>query len=48
MILIKFQSQLEIVKDMHNPKHETVNNIQKRDKTKTKIQVTLSPINQFV
>lgn len=47
MMLIKFQRQLETVKDVHNPEHETVSDTQKRSKTKTKIQVTLSLINQF-
>lgn len=47
MMLIKFQRQLETVKDVHNPEHETVSDTQKRSKTKTKIQVILSLINQF-
>lgn len=29
MMLIKFQRQLETVKDMHNPEHETVSDTQK-------------------
>lgn len=48
MMLIKFQRQLETVEDVHNPEHETVSDTQRRSKkTKTKIQVTLSLINQF-
>ena len=30
MMLIKFQRQWEIVKDMHNPEHETVSDTQKK------------------
>lgn len=48
MMLIKFQRQLETVEDMYNPEHETVSDMQKRSKAKTKIQVTLSLINQFI
>lgn len=47
MMLIKFQRQLETVKDVHNPEHETVSDTQKSH-TESYKSIYISKVKCFI